>query len=85
MSRVVLDACALLAILNQESAAERLIAGALERRGHPHRHSGRSAQQTCWPGLRRDHAWEAALGPMRLAFPLPLGTPGSQARIRVIG
>jgi len=51
MSRVVLDASALLAILNQEPEPKG-DARAFKRRSHQHRQSGRSARQTGRPGTQ---------------------------------
>jgi ribonuclease VapC len=69
MNRVVLDASALLAILNQESGGEtltpELLSGAAISTVNLAEVHGKLVRR----GLSPDDAWEAALGPIREAVP----------------
>ncbi len=73
MNRVVLDASALLAILNQEPGAEaltpELLSGAVISTVNLAEVHGKLVSR----GLSPDDAWEAALGPIREAVPFTAG------------
>jgi PIN domain nuclease of toxin-antitoxin system len=67
MNRVVLDASALLAILNQEPGAERLTPELLSAAAISTVNLAEVHGKLVGRGLRSDDAWEAALSPIREA------------------
>jgi ribonuclease VapC len=67
MNRVVLDASALLAILNQEPGAERLTPELLSAAAISTVNLAEVHGKLVGRGLRPDDAWEAALSPIREA------------------
>ena len=69
MNRVVLDASALLAILNQESGAETLTPDLLSAAAISTVNLAEVHGKLVGRGLRPDDAWEAALSPIREAVP----------------
>jgi len=69
MNRVVLDASALLAILNQEPGAERLTAELLSVAAISTVNLAEVHGKLVERGLRPENAWEAALSPIREAVP----------------
>jgi ribonuclease VapC len=69
MSRVVLDASALLAILNQEPGAERLNPELLSTAATSTINLAEVHGKLVGWGLDSDEAWEAALSPVREAVP----------------
>lgn len=69
MSRVVLDASALLAILNQEAGAERLTLELLSAAAISTVNMAEVQGKLVGRGLRADEAWEAALSPIREVVP----------------
>ena len=69
MSRVVLDASALLAILNQEAGAERLTPDLLSAAAISTVNMAEVQGKLVRRGLRPDEAWEAALSPIREVVP----------------
>jgi ribonuclease VapC len=69
MNRVVLDASALLAILNQEPGAETLTPELLSGAAISTVNLAEVHGKLVGRGLSRDDAWEAALGPIREAVP----------------
>src|SRR5258707_13933598 len=68
MNRVVLDASALLAILNQEPGAEKLTPELLSAAAISTVNLAEVHGKLVGRGLRPDDAWEAALRPIREAF-----------------
>jgi len=76
MNSVVLDASALLAILNQESGAERLTPELLSAAAISTVNLAEVHGKLVGRGLRPDDAWEAALSPSGRSFRLPRTTPG---------
>src|SRR5260370_25867221 len=69
MNKVVLDASALLAILNQESGAETLTPDVLSAASISTVNLAEVHGKLVGLGLRPDDAWEAALSPIREAVP----------------
>ena len=69
MSRVVLDASALLAVLNQETGAETLTAEILSGALISTVNLAEVHSKLVGRGLSPDDAWEAAMGPIREAVP----------------
>ncbi len=69
MNRVVLDASALLAILNQEPGAETLTPELLSAAAISTVNLAEVHGKLVGRGLRPDDAWEAALSPIREAVP----------------
>jgi ribonuclease VapC len=69
MNRVVLDASALLAILNQEPGAEALTPELLSGASISTVNLAEVHSKLVSRGLSPDDAWEAALGPIREAVP----------------
>jgi ribonuclease VapC len=69
MSRVVLDASALLAILNQEPGSERLTPELLSAAAISTVNLAEVHGKLVSRGLRPDDAWEAALSPIPEAVP----------------
>jgi ribonuclease VapC len=69
MNRVVLDASALLAILNQEVGAETLTPEILSGAAISTVNLAEVHGKLVGRGLRPDDAWEATLGPIREAVP----------------
>ena len=69
MNRVVLDASALLAILNQEPGAEKLTPELLSAAAISTVNLVEVHGKLVGRGLRPDDAWEAALSPIREAIP----------------
>lgn len=69
MSRVVLDASALLAVLNQEPGAERLTAELLSASAASTVNLAEVHSNLVSRGLRPDDAWEATLTPIGEAVP----------------
>src|SRR5258708_6246716 len=69
MNRVVLDASALLAILNQEPGAEKLTPELLSAAAISTVNLAEVHGKLVGRGLRPDDAWEAALSPIREAIP----------------
>src|SRR5207244_7137824 len=69
MSRVVLDASALLAILNQEPGAEKLTPELLSTAAISTVNLAELHGKLVGRGLSPDDAWEAALSPIREAVP----------------
>ena len=67
MNRIVLDASALLAVLNQEPGAERLTAqsGLLDNAVISTVNLAEVHSKLVGHGIDRDEAWEAALSPVR--------------------
>jgi len=69
MSRVVLDASALLALLNQEPGAEALTPELLSAAAISTVNLAEAHSKLVGRGLPADDAWEAALSPIREAIP----------------
>ena len=69
MNRVVLDASALLAILNQEPGAEKLTPELLSTAAISTVNLAELHGKLVGRGLSPDDAWEAALSPIREAVP----------------
>ena len=69
MNRVVLDASALLAVLNQETGAEGLTPEILSGAAISTVNLAEVHSKLVGRGLSPDGAWEAALGPVREAVP----------------
>lgn len=69
MNRIVLDASALLAILNQESGAERLTLELLSSATISTVNLAEVHGKLVSRGLRLEDAWEAALSPIQEAVP----------------
>ncbi|MGB7283825.1 MAG: type II toxin-antitoxin system VapC family toxin [Candidatus Acidiferrum sp.] len=69
MNRVVLDASALLAILNQEAGAETLTPEILSGAAISTVNLAEVHSKLVGRGLSPEDAWEAALGPIREAVP----------------
>src|SRR5260370_2619518 len=69
MNRVVLDASAVLAILNQERGAERLTPKLLSAAAISTVNLAEVHGKLVARGLRPDDAWEAALSPVREVVP----------------
>jgi ribonuclease VapC len=69
MNRVVLDASALLAVLNQEPGAEALTPELLSGASISTVNLAEVHGKLVGRGLSPDDAWEAALGPVREAVP----------------
>jgi len=69
MNRVVLDASALLAILNQESGSETLTPELLSGAAISTVNLAEVHGKLVGRGLRPGDAWEAAMGPIREAVP----------------
>jgi ribonuclease VapC len=67
MNRIVLDASALLAVLNQEAGAERLTPGMLSGAACSTVNLAEVQSKLVNLGIRPDAAWEAALSPIREA------------------
>jgi ribonuclease VapC len=67
MSRIVLDASALLAILNREAGAERLTPEMLSSAASSTVNLAEVQSKLVDHGIRPDEAWEAALSPIREA------------------
>src|SRR5882672_4392004 len=86
MNRVVLDASALLAILNQEPGAETLTPELLNGAAISTVNLAEVHGKLVGRGLRPDDAWEAALSPIREAIPFtseharPVGDLVAQTR-----
>jgi ribonuclease VapC len=68
MSRVVLDASALLAVLNQEAGAEELTPDLLSEAASSTVNLAEVYTKLLGRGLSEDDAWEATLSPVREAF-----------------
>ncbi|MGC1620178.1 MAG: type II toxin-antitoxin system VapC family toxin [Candidatus Acidiferrum sp.] len=79
MNRVVLDASALLAILNQESGGETLTPEILSGAAISTVNLAEVHGKLVGRGLSPDDAWEAALGPIREAVPF------AAAHARLVG
>ena len=77
MSRIVLDASALLAVLNREPGAERLTPQLLSAATSSTVNLAEVQGKLVSRGIRPDEAWEAALSPIRE----PAVFTGDQARI----
>src|SRR5258706_14512944 len=75
MNRVVLDASALLAILNQEPGAEKLTPELLSAAAISTVNLAEVHGKLVGRGLRPDDAWEAALSPIREAIPFTSEQP----------
>jgi PIN domain nuclease of toxin-antitoxin system len=69
MNRIVLDASALLAILNQESGADKLTAELLSVAASSTVNLAEVHGQLVEQGLNSDDAWDATLSPVREAVP----------------
>ena len=69
MNRIVLDASALLALLNQEPGAETLTPELLSGAAISTVNLAEVHSKLVGRGLSPDDAWEAALGPIREAVP----------------
>jgi len=69
MNRIVLDASALLAVLNQEAGAEMLTPELLSGAAISTVNLAEVHGKLVGRGLSPDDAWEAALGPIREAVP----------------
>ncbi|MGC2333819.1 MAG: type II toxin-antitoxin system VapC family toxin [Candidatus Acidiferrales bacterium] len=67
MSRIVLDASTLLAILNQQPEADRLTPGLLSTAASSTVNLAEVQGKLVGRGLNPDDAWEAALSPLREA------------------
>ena len=77
MSRIVLDASALLAILNSEAGAEKLVPRLLSNATVSTVNLAEVQSKLVSRGLDPDDAWEAATGPVRETEPFTV----EQARI----
>jgi ribonuclease VapC len=69
VNRVVLDASALLALLNQEPGAEKLTVGLLSDAATSTVNLAEVHSKLVARGLRPDDAWEATMTPVREAVP----------------
>jgi PIN domain nuclease of toxin-antitoxin system len=72
MSRIVLDASALLAVLNREPGAERLTPEMLSGAACSTVNLAEVQSKLVDNGIRADEAWEAALSPIREAVSFAL-------------
>jgi PIN domain nuclease of toxin-antitoxin system len=85
MNRIVLDASALLTILNQEPGAETLTAELLSRAVISTVNLAEVHGKLVGRGLRPEDAWEAALSPIREAVPFTSEQARLVAQTRALG